>query len=455
MSERILLLDDEEKIIDLLSRYLKKRGLAVDAFTDPLLALQALGEETYAVAVADMKMPRMDGATWAAEALARHPALKVIIMTAYGTVEMAVGAMRAGVYDYLLKPFEMEDMYSSVRRALEVSELRRKTSVLERDLDRLKTREPVGESQAMSRVLGAAKDVAATRATVLLTGPSGAGKEVLARYLHHHSAVAQGGFVAVNCAAIPANLMESELFGTRKGGFTDAVDTPGQFQMAQGGTLFLDEVGELPLSLQPKLLRAVEHLEIKPVGADRPVRVDVRLLAATNRDLGEMVAAGLFREDLFYRLNVFHIEIPSLKDRLGDMEVLVRDLLERISHRVGRPPRPVSSAAMAIFRAYAWPGNVRELENVLERALVLGKEDVLGEDLFRYLIPQSAGTAPSGTEDKSITERVEAFEKSEVLNALRQSGGIKKKAAELLQISQRNLTYYLNKHGLGKGEEEG
>lgn len=430
----ILVVEDDAALLEALVDTLALAGYRVDSAISAEAALAALRREMPGMVLSDVQMPGMDGHALLRSIKAVSPGLPVVLMTAYGQIDKAVEAMRDGASDYLPKPFEPDRLLAIVARYLRF------------------VQDPVGgamvaEDPASKTVLDLARRVAATDATVLLTGESGVGKEVYARYIHGHSNRAKGPFVAVNCAAIPENLLEATLFGYEKGAFTGAASSqPGKFEQAQGSTLLLDEITEVPLHLQAKLLRVLQEREAERVGGRSPIRLDVRIIAASNRDLGEAVRQGRFRDDLYYRLNVFPLEIPPLRDRPKDILPLARHFLERFAGTVGKHEMRLSSAAQAELTAYDWPGNIRELGNVVQRAMILAPSAEIGPE--HLLLPKSSPRPEIEMEGKAIKD----VERDMILQTLERCGGSRKQAAEELGISERTLRYKLQRYRAEGGE---
>ena len=446
----ILLADDEEGILKTLGRALREDGHAVATTASAAEAARLLADRSFDVFVVDHRMPGRTGLELIRDLAASVPEPErpqVIMMTAHATVENAIEAMKLGAYDYLQKPFEVEELLVAVRRALEHQSLSRQNRYL------LSEREEdfghygiVGNSRAVQEVLRQLELVARSKSTVLVTGETGTGKELAARAIHARSAQRDMPLIKVNCAAIPEALLESELFGHVKGAFTGATaNRRGRFALADGGTIFLDEIGTLALPVQAKLLRVLQEREFEPVGSERTESVDVRVIAATNRDLRAMVADGRFQEDLFYRLSVIPIELPPLRERPEDIPLLVEHFLRKHAQRVGRRIDGIEPAALERLSAYRWPGNVRELENAIERAVVLAAGPVIDAASISMVEPP-AGAGPGVLPSVRLHENVEWAEQESVRRALRQAGGVKKDAAELLGISQRALSYYLGKY---------
>jgi two-component system NtrC family response regulator len=457
----VLLVDDERDALDACLQALRRERYVVDAVDDPAAALARLRARAYDAAVVDLKMPGMSGIELLRAMRKIDPDIAVIVVTGYATIESAVEAMREGAADYLPKPFTPDELRLGLRRALERQELLGEN----RDLrERLATRREapamVGDSARLAEVRRLIERVAPTDATVLISGETGTGKELVAREIHARSARAAQPFIAVDCAAIPAELLESELFGHERGAFTGAVRRRrGSFALAHGGTLFLDEIGTMGLDLQAKLLRVLQEREIQPVGSERKVAVDVRVVAATNRNLREAVRSGGFREDLYYRLNVVPIALPPLRERREDIPLLVRHFLARHRDRLNRRIDDVSPEAMRVLQAYAWPGNVRELESAIERAMTLADGPVLGPDAFRHLVEEAreaarAAGAPGlprgGPGGLPPLEQVERDYIMEVLQATRWN---RREASRILGISTVTLWRKIN--GLpGEGSRE-
>lgn len=447
----ILVVEDDESLRDALCITLEAAGHKVDAAENGPRALELIGAgREFSMVVSDLRMDPMDGLQLLAEIRGRKPGLPVLLMTAFGDVDKAVAAMRGGACDFMLKPFEPKDLLAQIERYA--------TPPVAAGV--------VAEDPATRQAMLLAARVARSEATVLLTGESGVGKEVFARYIHEQSNRANGPFVAINCAAIPDNLLEATLFGHEKGAFTGAQGAQaGKFEQADGGTLLLDEISEMPLALQAKLLRVLQEREVERVGGRKPIPVDIRVLATSNRNMAEEVKLGHFREDLFYRLNVFPLQIPALRERPGDLVPLAKHFLARQGAREGRRVR-LSASAAAIIAAHPWPGNVRELENTMQRALILAPGDLVEAEHLLLAPLSSAGgvSAPAAPVPSSfvasstfapnppvepIAAPTEAsvnmkdLERQHILDTLAKVGGSRKKAVELLGISERTLRYKL------------
>jgi DNA-binding NtrC family response regulator len=431
----VLVCDDEPLIRDTLAEFLANEGFLVEAVGSGEDAARRAADRFFDVVLCDVNLPGMDGIETLQRILAVNPETFVLLITAYGTVESAVEAFQRGAQDYLMKPILLDEVLGKIRRLLRLRELHQENQWLRRQLHQAgPTDAVVGHSAAMAKLYDLARRVAPTRSTVLIQGESGTGKEVLARYIHGQAKGER--FVAVNCAAIPNDLLENQLFGHRKGAFTGADrDSPGVFVHAGEGTVFLDEIAELPLATQAKLLRAIEQKEVMPVGANEPVRVEARIIAATNKSLAERVEAGLFRDDLFYRLNVVTLKLPPLRDRREDIPELVEFLLAKHARTLNKPIAGVSHEAMRLLIACPWKGNVRELDNALQRAVILGDGPLVTPiDLPPDLAPVLDD--PSLVDD--LTQAVKRFERRHIERVLRQSPD-KKEAAKRLGIGLSSL----------------
>ncbi|MBN2194494.1 MAG: sigma-54-dependent Fis family transcriptional regulator [Polyangiaceae bacterium] len=444
---RVLVVDDEENLRVVLRTLLRRHGYEVETAAsgeEALALVDAFGPD---YVLTDVRMPRMGGLDLLATLRAKHNDATVIVMSAYGNLDLAIEAMKAGAYDYVQKPFKADEVVLALRKAEERESLRRENRALREEIRKENRFEDIlAKSAQMQEVFRTIAKVADYKTTVLITGESGVGKELVARALHRRSARGGGRFVAVNCGAIPENLLESELFGHRKGAFTDAVqDRRGLFEEASGGSLFLDEIGELPLGLQVKLLRVLEDERIRRLGDARDIQVDVRIIAATHRDLANETKAGRFREDLFYRLNVLPIHVPPLRERREDIPLLVDHFVHRNNGRLGTAIRGLDAEARRLLYEYSWPGNVRELENTVERAMVLTEGDLvtavdLPERVREARDPVQMQLA-SGELSVKKTSRI--IEEILIRRALTKTKGNRTRAAELLEISHRALLYKL------------
>lgn len=452
MKQRILIVEDEDKLRRVLTLHLESRGYEVDAVPSGEEALRRL--EGVSLVLTDLRLPAMDGLAVLEAARRANAATPVVVMTAFGTVELAVDAMKRGAADFLPKPFSLEHLNTVVEKALEVRQLRDENLRLKEELgQRYRFANIVGSGPKMQEILAAVARVAPTRTTVLLCGESGVGKDLIARAIHHHSTRATQPFVKINCTAIPENLMESELFGFERGAFTGAVTAkPGKFEQADGGTVFLDEIGDVPPAVQVKLLRILQEREFERLGSNKTRKIDVRVVAATNVDLRRALEEGNFREDLYYRLNVFPITIPPLRDRREDIPVLAETFLHRFAKESGAGVRAISPAAMEKLTAYHWPGNVRELENAIERSLIYVRGDTIeaGDIHLDYAPRKGAAPANNGAAGDFLPEGVtlEEHERQLIREALKRSGGNKSQAARLLGLTRNALRYRLAQMGL-------
>jgi two-component system response regulator AtoC len=456
MSMRILVIDDEPGLRHTLSLILASEGHEVATAADGEAALAALAAQDVDVVLCDLRMPRLDGAGFLERMRTTGSRALVIVMSAYGDDDTAIDAMQRGAYDFIPKPFRADQVLLVVRKAIEREGLRRQVERLSEELSVFRGEDGiVGHSAAVRETLAVARKAARHPTTVLVTGESGTGKELVARLVHRHSPRAEAPFVAVNCGAIPEALLESELFGHARGAFTGAsAERRGLFEEAHGGTLFLDEIGELPVALQVKLLRALQEGEVRRVGDNASRAVDVRVIAATSRDLESETAAGRFRPDLYYRINVVRLHLPPLRERREDVPELVRHFATACARRFAMPQRGVSPQAMRLLMEYDWPGNVRELENVIERALVLAEGPEIGvEQLHPSVRGAGAGSngAGQGTgeaeADLSIKRRTESLERELIRRALDKTGGNRTRAAQLLELSHRALLYKIREYG--------
>jgi len=448
--KRVLVVDDEPGLRQSLGLLLSDAGYAVSAEQDGRKALDRALAEPFDLVLCDVRMPEMDGLTFLRNYRAKGGTALVIMMSAYGGEDAAIAAMKEGAYDYLPKPFRPDEVVLTLRKADERERLRQEVTGLRAQLaGGPAERGLVAESGAMRQALALVARVAEHNTTVLITGESGTGKEVIARAIHRASPRATRGFVAINCAAIPENLLESELFGHVRGAFTGAsADKAGLFEQADGGTLLLDEIGELPLGLQAKLLRVLQESEIRRVGDQRTRRVDVRVLAATARDLAAEVKAGRFREDVFYRLNVVSIELPPLRERHEDIAPLARHFAARLGKRLARP-LSLSDGALSWLASQPWPGNVRELENAIERAAVLSDREILEpEDLRRGPVTASPPPPDASGGSGSLDAAVAAAERQAIAAALQATDGNRREAAKRLGVSLRTLFYKMGRHRL-------
>ncbi|NBO93608.1 MAG: sigma-54-dependent Fis family transcriptional regulator [Planctomycetia bacterium] len=433
----ILIVDDEELIRDTLAEYLTQQGFEVNACNSGERALEEAARRPFAIALCDMQLPGMNGLALLDRLQQLSPETSVLLITAFATVENAVEAFQRGAHDYLMKPILLDEVAEKIRRLLAMRDLALENQWLRRELNRARPEARlIGSSPVMMAVLEMIRKVAPTRSTVLIVGESGTGKELAARAIHDQAGETSGRFLAVNCAAIPHDLLENQLFGHRRGAYTGAErDVAGVFVHAGRGTVFLDEVGEMALATQAKLLRAIEQKEVMPVGANEPVKVEARILAATNKNLMKEVEAGKFREDLYYRLNVVTVSLPPLRERREDIPVIVEHLLARHAESLGKRVAGVTHEAMQRLLSYRWRGNVRELDNTIQRAVILGEGPLIApEDLPPDLVPAALDPAPSDR----LSDAVERFEKAHIERILRQTPD-KREAAKRLDIGLSSL----------------
>jgi DNA-binding NtrC family response regulator len=423
----------------------------VTSAADGEAALDAFREGLHDLVVTDVRMPGLDGLELLARVRAISPDTPVVMITAEGTIETAVEAMKQGAFEFLTKPFPGEKLRLTLERAHEFARLQRENRELRREVEgRFSFQNIIGSTTRMKSLFDSMELAAPAASTVLIFGETGTGKELVARAIHYNSSRKEGPFVTVNCGAIPETLMEAELFGYRRGAFTGAdADRKGKFEAADGGTLFLDEVGEIPLALQPKILRVLQSGEVDRLGSDRPVRVDVRIVAATHRDLETLATDGEFREDLYYRLAVIPLTVPPLRDRRDDIPLLADHFLRRMQDQTGRAGLRIPPEAFALFDRYPWPGNVRELENTIERLVVLSRDDHLDVQSLPEKI-RGGGDAGSETGIKLPPQgvRLDELERDLICQALERSGGNRTKAAGVLGLTRNTLLYRMQKHGL-------
>lgn len=458
MKSRILVVDDEESIRDVLEILLRKEGYDVTMAEDGQAAFEIIKKKSFDLVISDLQMPNMTGLELLKNVRDQYPDLLFMMITAFGTTETAVEAMKLGAYDYITKPFKLDEVRIVIGNALRSRNLEVENRTLKKELGKeYSFQSLVGNSEPMHRIFDMVKRVSGTPTNVLITGESGTGKEVVAKAIHFNGPLKDKPFVTINCGAIPENLMESEMFGHKKGSFTGAiVDKAGLFEVADGGTLFLDEVGELPLSIQVKLLRAIQERVIRRVGGTEDTKIEVRLMAATNRDLEDMVKKGTFRQDLFYRLNVINIRTPGLRERSDDIPLLANHFLKKYNDRLSKSIGGISAEAMDMLKKYDYPGNVRELENIIERTVALeGGATILPESLPPFVNTPS-GRKMASTHEIQVTEEgvdldkiMGQIEKELLIKAIHAAGGVKKKAAKLLNITFRSMRYRVEKYSLG------
>ena len=450
---RVVVIDDETGSRESMAIALQKAGMTVDTFDDARKALEFIGETPdVALAVCDLRMPGMDGLGFLGEVRKRGIDLRVVLVTGYGSIESAVEAMRVGADDYLTKPVDLYELRQRVTNLLETRELREELSTLRERLDkRFGFESIIGNSEPMERLFERMRQVAPTRSSVLIVGDSGTGKELVANALHHASPRSESRFLAINCGAIPSDILESELFGHEKGAFTGAIARKiGKFELAHNGTLFLDEISELYPELQVKLLRVLEERSVMRVGGGDVIEVDFRLIAATNRDPEKEVEEGRFREDLYYRLKVVTLTVPPLRERPGDLELLTESYLERFCREHGRPPKRLSHETLAIMKGYRWPGNVRELKNVLESMVIFHQGDEIGPgELPTSLRPGGESRSSDSGPIQSVGGRpltMAEIERRVIMETLELTNGRRAEAAGILQIGLRTLQRKLKEY---------
>ncbi len=448
--KHILVIDDEENLRHMLAAMLSRQGYKVDVAPNGLLGLQQIRLNVYDFILCDIRMPEMDGKAFLEHALEERIVSPIIMMSAYGTVDIAVECMKKGAYDFISKPFKKDEIILVLKKAEERERLKAENHRLRNEVERqFEFGGIIGRTPAMDELFSQIKKIADLKTTILILGESGTGKELVARAIHQNGSRSAKPFVAINCGAIPENLLESELFGHVRGAFTDAsVDKAGLFEQADGGTLFLDEIGEMPATLQVKLLRVLQEEEIRRVGAAVSKNVDVRVVSATSRDLAQDVREGRFREDLYFRLNVFSIQLPPLRDRIEDIPLLTEHFLRKLDTVVSASGRTVAPEAMRCLMSYDWPGNVRELENVIERALILCE----GGTIQSSCLPMSVSSGLNGCkkmdENLSIKKAETAIEQDLIRRALIKTAGNRTQASKVLEISLRSLLYKLKEYGI-------
>jgi two-component system response regulator AtoC len=451
--KRILIVDDEENFRHMLSVILIKEGYEVETASNGEEGLQKVLTSPFDQILCDIRMPRMDGLEFLKEMQKTAVEATIIMMSAYGTVDIAIEAMKLGAYDYISKPFKPDEIILTLRKAEEREQLRRENRLLKKELAKEYSFENiVSKNEKMQNIFNVIKKVAQYKSTVLITGESGTGKELVARALHYNSDRSPNPFIPVNCGAIPENLLESELFGHAKGAFTDAIRTKkGLFEEADGGTLFLDEIGELPGQLQVKLLRVLQEGEIRRIGESKSIQIDVRIVAATVKDLAREVNDGRFREDLFYRLNVLPIHIPPLRERKEDIPLLIRHFIQKYNQAMNRMVAEIDHKALEVLMNYKWYGNVRELENTIERAIVLSDKNIIEIENLPIEIQQfkeEFQLEPMPGEEYSIKKASKVLEINLIKKALKKMKGNHTHAAKLLEISHRALLYKIKEYGI-------
>ncbi len=454
-NEKILLIDDSYEILENLSEYLISEGYEVTTASDGTSGISRIEKTFYDFVLTDLKMPGADGMEVLKYVREYSPESICIILTGYGTIRNAVEAIKNGAFDYLTKPVKLDEIDITLKRAIEYRDLKRENVNLRNQLKRkYQFKNIIGESPAMQEVFKTVEKVSDTDSTVLILGESGTGKELIARALHYNSYRREGPFVPVNCAAIPSELLESELFGHEKGAFTNAIRTRiGRFELAHGGTLFLDEIGDMNPNLQSKLLRVLQERQIERIGGVKPIKVDIRIISATHQDLKKAVLKKKFREDLYYRLNVIPIRIPPLRERKSDIPLLVHHFIHHFSKTKKKRVTGITEEALEQLMGYDWPGNVRELENMIERLVILANSETiditdLPERVFPTLSKEGEGTVVLPDEGLSLETALNEFEKQLILQALNKSGWVKNKAAQLLHVNRTTLIEKIKRQNL-------
>jgi len=456
--DKILVLDDERSLCELLKVVFKKEGYEVLTTPSPKKAIEITKKDDIDVLVSDIKLPEMSGMEVLKRLRKARPELPVVMITAYGTIKEAVEALKMGAYDYIIKPFDIEELKVVVAKAIENKKLQDENIRLRKELkEKYSFENMIGKSKKMVEIYSLIEKIAPTETTVLITGESGTGKEMAARAIHYLSPRRDKPFVTINCGALPESLLESELFGHVKGSFTGAVsDKKGMFEVADKGTLFLDEVGEMSPMTQVKLLRALQERKIRRVGGTEEIPVDVRIIAATNQDLKKKIADGSFREDLYYRLNVLSLEMPPLRERKEDIPLLVNHFLQKYCQKLGRKLKRVAPEVYAIFETYHWPGNIRELENVIERVVAIEERETITRDCLpeELLNPERREIELEIKPGFKLNETIEAITRDYVQKALEMSRGKLKEAAEVLGINYRSIRYLVDKFALKSDRDE-
>jgi two-component system response regulator PilR (NtrC family) len=460
--EKILVVDDEKSLREVMSIMLKRAGYEVTEASDGEQAIGQVNKEIYDLVITDLRMPKADGMDVLKAVKSLSPDTVVLVVTAFGTADSAVEAMKQGAYDYLTKPFQVDEVQLIIRNALEKRRLSTENMLLKREIaSQSSFAQIVGQSEAMQKVFDVVRKVADSKSNVLICGESGTGKELIARAIHYNSARSAMPFVAVNCSAVPETLLESELFGHMKGSFTGAVaNKAGLFEIANGGTIFLDEIGDTTPTIQVKLLRVIQEREFRRVGGNQDMKVDVRVIAATNRELEKAVADGSFREDLYYRLDVIPIRLPPLRLRAGDIPLLVAHFLEKFAKESGRAAPTLTQEAMHVLLGHEWRGNVRELENLIERVVAFStgasvtETDVRGW-LHHAVTPQQSQSVPTDLPEDGLDLEglINGIEKDLLMRALERSKWVKKKAARLLKLNTRSFRYRLEKYAIKGGRD--
>jgi two-component system, NtrC family, response regulator PilR len=460
--EKILVVDDEQSLRDVLSIMLKRAGYVVTTAMDGEEAIELVNREIFDLVITDLRMPKVDGMEILKAVKSTSPETVVLLITAFASADSAVEAMKQGAYDYLTKPFQIDEVQMIIRNALEKRRLTTENMLLKREMaSQSSFAQLVGQSDAIQKVFEVVRKVADSKSNVLICGESGTGKELVARAIHYNSIRSTRPFVAVNCSAVPETLLESELFGHMKGSFTGAIaNKAGLFEIADGGTIFLDEIGDTTPTIQVKLLRVIQEREFRRVGGSQDIKVDVRIVAATNKDLEKAVADGSFREDLYYRLDVIPIRLPPLRMRTGDIPLLVTHFLERFSKESGKPKPVISPEAMHVLLGHEWRGNVRELENLIERVVAFSVEGPVTETEVRGWLHRPTAQPQQQAMPMDLTDEgldleglINGIEKDLLLKALERSKWVKKKAARMLRLNTRSFRYRLEKYAIKGGRD--
>ena len=457
--EKILVIDDEKSILDLLSVVFEKEGYAVETSLSATRAVALMGNEDFDIIISDIKMPKMSGMELLRYVRKNRPDIPIVMITAYGTIKQAAEALKAGAMDYIVKPFDVEELKIIVAQGLEKKRLKEENLFLKKELkERYDFEKMIGKSKVMQEIYNLIEKVARTDSTVLITGESGTGKEIAARAVHYLGTRLERAFVSINCGALPENLLESELFGHVKGSFTGAVfNKKGMFEVAEKGTLFLDEVGEMSPWTQVKLLRALQDKRIRRVGGTEEIPVDVRIIAASNQDLKKSIDSGKFREDLFYRLNVISFEMPPLRKRKEDIPLLVTHFLKKYCNGMGRQMKRIAPDVIDVLETYPWPGNVRELENAIERVVAIEERGTITKGSLpkEMLQPDNKQeTAPAIEPGFDLNAVMDEISSGYVKQALQFSKGNLKEAANVLGVNYRSMRYLVEKHGLKSTNRE-
>jgi DNA-binding NtrC family response regulator len=449
----LLLVDDDRHVLESMAEWLREQGYRVDVAADRAAAIAALGRKAFDLVLADIRLPDGDGFDVLAHCREHHPRTSVILLTGYGTVEAAVEAIRAGAFDFLTKPLIDEELEMAIQRALNQREVLEENKNLKAQLDlRFGMENIIGHDHRMLRIFDMIDSIADTKATVLITGESGTGKSLVARAIHRRSSRRNKAFVEIACGALPETLLESELFGHVAGAFTGAAgDKIGKFLQADGGTIFLDEISTASPGMQVKLLRVLQEMEFEQVGGNKTFHVDSRVILATNEDLAQAVAAGRFRQDLYYRVNVINIELPSLRDRIADIPLLAKHFFEQIREESGKKMRGISDDAIVALQRHRWPGNVRELQNIVERAVLLGKGDKVGVDDLPLSLAAAAPISAAPAAGRSLKQALEAPERQIILEVLESNNWNRHATAETLGINRTTLYKKMKRLGLEDG----